>query len=133
MHVPNRCRPVIERLWKRTARGAPSPLPSVNPFVRDRQRRTGNQDYCRPWRFNPGEIETPVCLWHGDLDTIVPCAMTRHLAARIPQCRAAFFPEDGHFSLLIGRRDEILARLRRLDEPRHGDRRWTKDRRGLPR
>ena len=74
--------------------------------------------YCRPWRFDPGEIETPVCLWHGDLDTIVPCAMSRHLAARIPQCRAAFFPEDGHFSLLIDRRDEILARLRRLDEPR---------------
>src|SRR5271165_2609759 len=42
-----------------------------------------------------------------------------HLAARIPQCRAAFFPEDGHFSLLIGRSDEILARLRRLDEPMH--------------
>jgi len=89
--------------------------------------------YCRPWRFDPGEIETPVCLWHGDLDTVVPCAMSRHLAARIPQCRAAFFPEDGHYSLLISRRDEILARLRRLDEPRHGDRRWTKDRRGLPR
>ena len=75
--------------------------------------------YCRPWRFNPCEIKTPVCLWHGDLDTIVPCAMGRNLAARIPQCRAAFFPEDGHFSLLINRRDEILARLRRLDEPKH--------------
>jgi hypothetical protein len=36
-------------------------------------------------------VATPVCLWHGDLDTIVRCAMTRHLAARIPQCRAAFF------------------------------------------
>ena len=41
--------------------------------------------------------------------------VTRHLAATIPQCRTAFFPEDAHFSLLIGRRDEILARLRRLD------------------
>jgi pimeloyl-ACP methyl ester carboxylesterase len=75
--------------------------------------------YCRPWRFNPGKIETPVYLWHGDLDTIVPCAMTRHLVARIPQCRAAFLPEDGHFSLLINRRDEILLRLRRLGERTH--------------
>jgi pimeloyl-ACP methyl ester carboxylesterase len=75
--------------------------------------------YCRPWRFNPGEIETPVCIWHGVLDTVIPCAMSRHLAARIPQCRADFFPEDGHYSLLITRRDEILARLRRLVEPTH--------------
>ena len=33
----NRCRPVIEWLWKRTARGAPSRLHCVNPFVRDQQ------------------------------------------------------------------------------------------------
>jgi pimeloyl-ACP methyl ester carboxylesterase len=44
--------------------------------------------YCRRWRFKPGEIETPVYLWHGDLDTVVPCAMSRHLAARIPQSLA---------------------------------------------
>jgi hypothetical protein len=57
--APNRRRPVIERLWKRTTRGAPSPLLSVNPLVRDRQPAHRSQDLLPPIAFKPGEIESP--------------------------------------------------------------------------
>ena len=68
--------------------------------------------YCRAWGFSLDSIRVPVCIWHGELDTLVPCEMGRRLASRIPKCRASFFPDHGHYSLLIGkRRAEILAAL----------------------
>ena len=53
--------------------------------------------YCRPWRFDPGEIETPVCLWHGDLDTIVPCAMAGDLGRGFLNAAPPFFPKTAAF------------------------------------
>ena len=53
--------------------------------------------YCCPWRFNPGEIEPPVCLWHGDFDTIVPYAMTRILRRGFLNASPPFFPKTVTF------------------------------------
>ena len=69
---------------------------------------------CRPWNFDLREIRTPIALWHGELDTIVPVGMGRKIASQIPQCRAAFFSEDGHYSLLVTRRESMLRDLRAL-------------------
>jgi pimeloyl-ACP methyl ester carboxylesterase len=71
--------------------------------------------YTSPWRFAFEEIKVPVYLWHGERDTIVPSAMARGVAARIPRCRTTFFPEDGHYSILFDRKDQILETL--LDQP----------------
>jgi pimeloyl-ACP methyl ester carboxylesterase len=67
--------------------------------------------YAWPWGFRLEEIKAPVQLWQGEADTIVPPNMGRYLASVIPNCRARFFPEDGHFSLPFCRTREILAAL----------------------
>ena len=51
----------------------------------------------------------PVYLWHGEQDEMCPVAMGRYVAESIPDCRATFYPHDGHLSLLMNRYEEILA------------------------
>ena len=67
--------------------------------------------YSRAWGLHLTEITVPVNLWHGEKDRIVPPAMGRWLAANIPGCRARFYPEEGHFSLITSKMDPILDRL----------------------
>lgn len=67
--------------------------------------------YARPWGIRFQEIHTRVHLWHGEKDAIVPPAMGRYLADRIPACVSAFYPEEGHFSLVFNRQREILSAL----------------------
>jgi pimeloyl-ACP methyl ester carboxylesterase len=67
--------------------------------------------YANPWDFPLEAIPIPVYLWHGENDTIVPAAMGRSVAARIPNCRARFYAGEGHFSLSAHRMNEILDRL----------------------
>ncbi len=64
--------------------------------------------YSKSWGFRLDQIRVPVRLWHGEQDNIVPASMGHFLAERIPQCQAAFYPEDGHFSLPFNRMGEIL-------------------------
>jgi pimeloyl-ACP methyl ester carboxylesterase len=49
------------------------------------------------WDTDPAGVAAPVMLWHGEADPIVPVAMGRWLARRLPRCRATFLPEAGHF------------------------------------
>lgn len=51
----------------------------------------------RSWGFRLGDIQTPVRLWHGEDDHLVPLAMGRRMAALIPDCRAEFIPGAGHY------------------------------------
>jgi pimeloyl-ACP methyl ester carboxylesterase len=67
--------------------------------------------YAKPWGFELRDIRTRVCLWHGEKDEIVPSAMGRHLATAIPDCRAEFFPEEGHFSLVVHYMDTFFRTL----------------------
>lgn len=67
--------------------------------------------YGRPWGFSLEEIRAPVYLWHGEKDVVVPPAMGHYLAETIPNCRARFLPEDGHFSLPFTRVREILKTI----------------------
>lgn len=61
------------------------------------------------WDFAPEEVRSPVVLWHGDADAIVPAAMTRHLAARIGGCEAHLIPGAGHFLGLSHARTILTA------------------------
>jgi len=54
----------------------------------------------RPWQLPLEAIRTPVALWHGDADRIVPPAAARHLAAVIPGAQAQVLPGLGHFMIL---------------------------------
>jgi pimeloyl-ACP methyl ester carboxylesterase len=69
--------------------------------------------YGRDWGFPLHEIRVPTRLWHGERDTVVPQAMAHMLANEIPTCRAVFYPEDGHFSIITHHLDEILAEIGR--------------------
>lgn len=69
--------------------------------------------YARPWGFRLEDIACPrLLLWHGERDPLVPIAMGRAVAARLPQCQATFYPDEGHFSVLVNHMGEILAALR---------------------
>jgi pimeloyl-ACP methyl ester carboxylesterase len=66
--------------------------------------------YARPWGFRLADIQMPVHLWHGERDTNDPIAMGRHLAAAIPDCRASFYPGEGHLHF-VDRLPQILRAL----------------------
>jgi pimeloyl-ACP methyl ester carboxylesterase len=66
----------------------------------------------RPWGFRLDRIEPTVHLWQGEADTLVPPAMGRHLAARIPNCEATFFPTEGHL-LVFDHVSEIVQTFAR--------------------
>ncbi len=67
--------------------------------------------YARPWGFRLEEITMPVHLWQGELDENVPPSMGRYQAQAIPNCRANFYPDEGHISLAVNHIEEILATL----------------------
>lgn len=67
--------------------------------------------YSSPWGFSLGEIATPVRLWHGEQDVVVPAGMARYLEREIPHARATYYPEEGHFSLVVNRFEEMLGEL----------------------
>jgi pimeloyl-ACP methyl ester carboxylesterase len=66
--------------------------------------------YARPWGFPLEDIRRPVDLWHGEQDANAPVGMGRHLAASIPECRARFYPGEGHLHF-VDRLPEIFAAL----------------------
>lgn len=65
----------------------------------------------KPWGFKLEDISIEVHLWHGEADKVVPPAMGHYLANTIPNCRAKFIPDEGHFSLLPNYAQEILEAL----------------------
>lgn len=66
----------------------------------------------RPWGFKLEEIAFPALyLWHGELDTDVPVAMGRAVARRLAHCKATYYPGEGHISLIVNHREEIVTTL----------------------
>jgi len=65
----------------------------------------------RPWGFDLAAINIPVLLWQGERDRNVPVAHGRYLAGIIPTCRATFYPDEAHLSLLLNHQREILSAL----------------------
>ena len=51
----------------------------------------------RPWGFRLEDIQAKVYLWHGENDQSVPLAMAHYLAKAIPNCRATYIANEGHF------------------------------------
>jgi pimeloyl-ACP methyl ester carboxylesterase len=54
---------------------------------------------CRPWGFRLGDLTMQVQLWQGSADAVTPLSMGRCVAQAIPDCRATFLPDEGHFLL----------------------------------
>jgi len=64
-----------------------------------------------PWPFELESVEVPVWMWHGERDAIVPPAVARRMAERLPDVRATWFTDEGHFSLIANRMPEMLREL----------------------
>ena len=63
-----------------------------------------------PWGFDPAAIRTPLALWHGTEDRIVPAAAAQATADRVPHAELRWLPGEGHF-FVFERWREILAWL----------------------
>jgi len=63
--------------------------------------------YSQPWGFHLQDIPIEVHLWHGEMDKIVPPQMGRYIAKTIPNCHGVFYPNEGHFSIILNRIAEI--------------------------
>ena len=68
--------------------------------------------FTRPWGFELSALaDTPVTIWQGHLDLMVPQAHGRWLAAALPHATAHLLPDDGHLSIAAGRIGQILDDL----------------------
>jgi pimeloyl-ACP methyl ester carboxylesterase len=66
----------------------------------------------RAWGFDAKDISFgKTFLWHGEQDRLMPVVQARALASALPHCMATFYPDEGHFSLLVNRGREMLAKL----------------------
>ncbi|MGL5406691.1 MAG: alpha/beta fold hydrolase [Propionibacteriaceae bacterium] len=67
------------------------------------------------WGFALGNVTVdPVILWHGDSDRKTPIAQIRRLADRLPHPDIRVLPDEGHNSVLVNHRDEILDAMATL-------------------
>jgi len=63
-----------------------------------------------PWGFRPEDVTTPVRIYQGAADTLVPEEWGRILARRIPNASIVLYPGEGHF-IALTRRQEVLEWL----------------------
>ena len=61
-----------------------------------------------PWGFEPEQVETPVLLWLGELDELVPARIWLEAPNRFPVCKTHVVPDAGHF--LIAEHTAAIAR-----------------------
>ena len=65
----------------------------------------------QPWGFELGDVRTPVELWHGGLDNVIPITHAWHLASVLPRATLTICPGDGHM-LMWNRMPQILRSAR---------------------
>jgi pimeloyl-ACP methyl ester carboxylesterase len=69
------------------------------------------QIYAEPWGFSLEDIYVPVRLWHGTQDRAFSVYLAQEVAKRLPNCKARFIVDAGHYSLPIRHMREILQDL----------------------
>ena len=70
--------------------------------------------FVKKWGFEPEAITKPVFLWQGDDDFMVPHAHSYWLEKHIPTATLSFKPGEGHISLTVRYRADILAQAQGL-------------------
>jgi pimeloyl-ACP methyl ester carboxylesterase len=70
--------------------------------------------FVQPWGFALADITTPVAIWQGGVDLMVPAAHGAWLAEHIPGARPHLLPEHGHLSLAVADLPRIVADLATL-------------------
>ena len=79
--------------------------------------------FVTPWGFEVTSIITPVAVWQGGEDRMVPKAHGAWLASHIPGAEPHLLPDEGHLSLAITRfghvLDSLLAMAETAPNPTH--------------
>ena len=65
----------------------------------------------QPWGFDVESIATPLVVFHGDEDTMVPLRHGEELAKRVPGSQLTVWPGEGHLGP-IAHVGEILDAVR---------------------
>jgi pimeloyl-ACP methyl ester carboxylesterase len=68
--------------------------------------------FLRDWGFRLQDIKTPVHVWHGEKDRVVPPRVGRYVAATIPDARATFVPDCGHL-MIVDLAEQVFVQLAR--------------------
>jgi pimeloyl-ACP methyl ester carboxylesterase len=69
------------------------------------------QIYAQAWGFALEDVQVPVRLWHGKQDRAFSVRLAEQVAKRLPNCKARFVDDAGHYSLPIRHMREILKDL----------------------
>jgi pimeloyl-ACP methyl ester carboxylesterase len=65
-----------------------------------------------PWGFKLEDITfSSLYLWHGEQDGEVPIALGRAVAEKLHRSNAISYPDEGHLSVLVNHREEIVTTL----------------------
>ncbi len=71
--------------------------------------------YTQPWGFSLKDISLDkVYLWYGETDVNVPVSMGRAMANGISNCKARFYPNETHLSVIANHSDEIMEAMSSL-------------------
>jgi pimeloyl-ACP methyl ester carboxylesterase len=75
--------------------------------------------FTRDWGLSLAALghATPVAIWQGDQDRMVPAAHGSWLAENIPQARLRLLPGQGHLTLVVRQFGQILDDLMDLSRP----------------
>ena len=65
----------------------------------------------RPWGFRLQDIAMPVHLFHGEQDKVVSITQSKIMAGMLPNVLVTWYPNEGHFSLVINHYAELLGAL----------------------
>lgn len=66
----------------------------------------------QPWDFKLEDVIFPdIYLWHGELDKDVPVIMGKTIEMQLPHCKANYYSDLGHLSVLVNKGMDILETL----------------------
>jgi pimeloyl-ACP methyl ester carboxylesterase len=72
--------------------------------------------FASPWGFDLASIETPVAVWQGGEDRMVPMAHGAWLAAHVRGAEQHLLPDEGHLSLALNKIGDVLDGLLAMGE-----------------
>jgi pimeloyl-ACP methyl ester carboxylesterase len=64
--------------------------------------------FTQDWGFSLDQVKTPVAIFQGDEDMMVPGSHGRWLHAKIPQSTLRLIPGEGHLAFFSSARDEVF-------------------------
>jgi len=67
--------------------------------------------YGSNWGFDLSKIQVPVKIWHGEIDTVVPVIFGKYFEETIPNCKAVYFEDEGHISIVPNHFSEFIEEL----------------------